>query len=105
MMNIIKKATNNQKAIAVALLVSAAQFAMADGFTDVNQTAITIRNGIYTVVGILATFALLFMGIQGWTGRKDWTDVAMVCFWIVFTAASIAFGAWLWAKGGSLSFG
>ena len=43
MMNIIKKATNNQKAIAVALLVSVAQFAMADGFGDANAAATKFR--------------------------------------------------------------
>lgn len=105
MMNIIKKVTNNQKAIAVSLLVSVAQFAMADGFSEVNSIATTIRTGIYTLVGILCTIALLWQFFQAKSGRKTWTDILETCLYIVGAGAAIAFGTWLFTKGGSMSFG
>ena len=104
MMNIIKKATNNQKAIAVALLVSAAQFAMADGFGDANAAATKFRTGLYAFVGILFSITLLWAFFFFCCGRKSWQDILEECLYIVGAGASIALVAWLFATGGKMSF-
>ena len=104
MMNIIKKATNNQKAIAVALLVSAAQFAMADGFADANAAATKFRTGLYAFVGILFSITLLWAFFQARGGRKSWQDILEECLYIVGAGASLALVGWLFATGGKMSF-
>lgn len=104
MMGIIRKAVNNHKSIAAAVLVSMAQVAMADGFSEVSQTATTIRNGIYTLVGILCSIGLLWQFFLAKSGRKQWVDILDSCLYIVGAGASIAFATWLFTKGGSMTF-
>ena len=105
MYNIKKTGSNTQTVITVALLPMA-QTALADGFSgDVSSMAISVRTAIYTLVGVVATIALIWQAAQGFGGRKTWGDVLETCLWIVFAGAAIAIGTWLFSKGGSMKVG
>lgn len=105
MYNIKKTGSNTQTVITVALLAMA-QTALADGFSgDVSSMAISVRTAIYTLVGVVATIALIWQAAQGFGGRKTWGDVLETCLWIVFAGAAIAIGTWLFSKGGSMKVG
>lgn len=105
MYNIKKTGSNTQTVITVALLAMA-QTALADGFSgDVSSMAISVRTAIYTLVGVVATIALIWQAAQGVGGRKTWGDVLETCLWIVFAGAAIAIGTWLFTKGGSMKVG
>ncbi len=106
----MKISTASQKAslaknvmIATALTV-ASQGAMAAGFDDVSDMATTIRTGIYTFVGIVAGVVVLWQCFEGSQHRKQWGDILITCLWVIGAAASIAFVAYLWTKGGSMTF-
>ena len=55
MMNYIKKAVTNTQTVATVALLAMAQTVLADGFSEVSSMAVTIRTGIYTIVGFVAT--------------------------------------------------
>jgi len=105
MMNYIKKAVTNTQTVATVALLAMAQTVLADGFSEVSSMAVTIRTGIYTIVGIVATLCLLWQMAQGFGGRKTWGDILETCLWIVFAGAAIAVGTWLFTKGGSMKVG
>jgi trbC/VIRB2 family len=91
MMNIIKKAVSNRNVVLVALLAAASQTVLAGGFSSEATTMITnIHTGIYTIVGVVATIALLWQMVQGFSGRKTWGDIFETCLWIVGAGAAIA---------------
>ncbi|WP_254321715.1 hypothetical protein [Neisseria subflava] len=71
-MNYIKKAVTNTQTVATVALLAMAQTVLADGFSEVSSMAVTIRTGIYTIVGIVATLCLLWQMAQGFGGRKTW---------------------------------
>jgi hypothetical protein len=82
-----------------------AQAAMAAGFEAEATSMITnIRNGIYTIVGVIATIALLWQFAQGWMGRKTWGDILETSMWIVGAGAGVALATWLFTNGGKMSF-
>lgn len=77
---------------------------MAAGFEGEVTSMITmVRNGIYAVVGVLATVCLLWQFAQGFMGRKTWGDILESCLWIVGAGAAIVIGTWLFTKGGTMS--
>lgn len=106
MMKIIKQVVPNRNVVLVTLLaVAASHPALAAGFSEEASTMITnIRTGIYTIVGVVATIALLWQMVQGFSGRKTWGDIFETCLWIVGAGAAIALATWLFTKGGSMSF-
>lgn len=105
-MNNIKKAGSNTQTVITVALLAMAQTALADGFSsDVSSMAISVRTAIYTLVGVVATIALIWQAAQGFGGRKTWGDVLETCLWIVFAGAAIAVGTWLFTKGGSMKVG
>ncbi|WP_434776868.1 TrbC/VirB2 family protein [Neisseria sp. Ec49-e6-T10] len=78
---------------------------MAAGFEGEVTSMITmIRNGIYVVVGVVATICLLWQFAQGFMGRKTWGDILETGLWIVGAGAGIVIATWLFAKGGSMTF-
>lgn len=83
-----------------------AQTAMAaGGFAGEAKSMVeSIRDGIYIVVGVIATVALLWQFAQGFMGRKTWGDILETSMWIVGAGAAIVFATWLFTKGGSMSF-
>lgn len=89
--------------LAFSMLI-ASHGAMAAGFDDMTSMATTIRTGIYTFLGVVASIIVLWQCIEGAQHRKQWGDVLVTCLWVVGAAASIAFVAYLWTKGGSMSF-
>lgn len=106
MMNYIKKAGSNTQTVITVALLAMAQTALADGFSgEVSSMAISVRTAIYTLVGVVATIALVWQAAQGFGGRKTWGDVLETCLWIVFAGAAIAVGTWLFTKGGSMKVG
>ncbi|CWN75710.1 TPA: TrbC/VirB2 family protein [Neisseria meningitidis] len=94
------------KVMVMVALGLAAQSAMAaGGFANEAKTMVeNIRDGIYIVVGVLATVALLWQFAQGFMGRKTWGDILEASMWIVGAGAAIVLGTWLFTKGGSMSF-
>ncbi len=94
------------KFAAMVALGLVAQSAMAaGGFANEAKTMVeTIRDGIYIVVGVVATVALLWQFAQGFMGRKTWGDILESSLWIVGSGAAIALATWLFTKGGSMSF-
>lgn len=87
------------------LLAMFAQTAMAAGFEAEATTMITnIRQGIYTIVGVIATIALLWQFAQGWMGRKTWGDILETAMWIVGAGAGVALATWLFTNGGKMTF-
>lgn len=82
------------------------QGASAAGFADDAGNMIkNIRTGIYTVVGIAAGLALLWQFVEGWSGRKSWSDILGTAMWIIGAGAAITLATWLFTKGGSMTFG
>lgn len=93
------------KALVLCSLLGFANVALAAGFvSDASDMVKTFRTGIYAVVGVLAGLALLWQFVQGWGGRKTWTDILETSLWIVGAGAAIAFATWLFTKGGAMSF-
>lgn len=103
MMNYIKKAVTNTQTVATVALLVMTQTVLADGFSEVSSMAVTIRTGIYTIVGVVATICLLWQMAQGFGGRKTWGDILETCLWIVGAGGAIVVATWLFTKGGSLS--
>ncbi len=88
--------------VTLGLLV---QTAAAAGFASEAKSMVeSIRDGIYIVVGIVATVALLWQFAQGFMGRKTWGDVLEIAMWIVGAGAATVLATWLFTKGGSMSF-
>ena len=105
-MDNIKKIVGNTQIVASFALLPMAQVALADGFNgEVSSMAISVRTAIYTLVGVVATIALIWQAAQGFGGRKTWGDVLETCLWIVFAGGAIAIGTWLFTKGGSMKVG
>ena len=103
MMNNIKKIVSNTQTIATFALLTVAQMALADGFSEVSSMATTVRTVIYTIVGVVATICLIWQMAQGFGGRKTWGDILETCLWIVGAGAAIAIATWLFTKGGSVN--
>lgn len=91
-----------------ALLVSLMLFtniANAAGFADTATVALTsIKDGIYTVIGVVAIIALLWQVAQGFMERKTWPEVFTTCAWILAAGAAPALATWLFTTGKSMSF-
>ena len=96
----------NMKQVALAaVLVFGAQAAMAaGGFDQANKIVENIRDGIYTIVGIVCTVLLIWQMVQGASRKKDWMDVLGTCLWILGAGAAIAFGTYLFTEGGKMKF-
>ena len=105
--NVLMRVTQGKVAkitmmIALGLL---AQTAAAAGFAGEAKTMVeSIRDGIYIIVGVVATVALLWQFAQGFMGRKTWGDILETSMWIVGAGAAIVLATWLFTKGGSMSF-
>lgn len=100
-----KQTGQTVKTVAFAIMMLAAAGASAAGFADDGKAMITqIRTGIYAVVGVVAGLCLLWQFVQGWGGRKQWTDILETSLWIVGAGAGIAMATWLFTKGGSMTF-
>ena len=70
-MNYIKKAGSNTQTVITVALLAMAQTALADGFSgEVSSMAISVRTAIYTLVGVVATIALVWQAHKG-SGEKD----------------------------------
>ena len=67
----IQKSSITKNVLFAAAIATASQAAMAAGFEDASTMATTIRNGMYTIIGVLAGLALLWQFVQGWGGRKQ----------------------------------
>lgn len=92
-------------ALMVALGLATQSAMAAGGFANEAKTMVeNIRDGIYIVVGVLATVALLWQFAQGFMGRKTWGDILESSMWIVGAGAAIVLGTWLFTKGGSMRF-
>lgn len=99
-----RKTTLFKNILTAAAMCIASHGAMAAGFDDATSMATTIRTGIYTFLGVVASIIVLWQCIEGAQGRKQWGDILVVCLWVVGAAASIAFVTFLWTRGGSMSF-
>lgn len=83
-MNNIKKAGSNTQTVITVALLAMAQTALADGFSgDVSSMAISVRTAIYTLVGVVATIALVWQAAQGFGeerhGGMFWKPVYGLC--------------------------
>jgi len=100
--NVVRKGVESFLMVGL-LLVS--QMAMAQGFANEASTMIqSIADGIYLVVGILATIGLLWCLFQGFAGRKTWGDVLEMSLWIFAAGAGMTAATWIFSSGGSISF-
>lgn len=89
----------------LVLFASLTQIAMAAGFeAEAKSMMESVRDGIYVVVGVVATICLLWQMAQGFMGRKTWGDILESCLWILGEGGAIALATWIFTKGGSLSF-
>ncbi|MCO6525489.1 TrbC/VirB2 family protein [Snodgrassella sp.] len=77
----------------------------AGGFTEPTAIAIEFRTGLYAFIGVLATATLIWAGFEGAMGNMTWTEILKKCLWIVFGGASVVIAAYLWTKGGKITFG
>lgn len=105
--NTLMRVTQSQAAKIAAMIAFGlfAQTAMAAGFANEAKSMVeNIRDGIYMIVGVVATLCLLWQFAQGFMARKTWSDVWETCGWIVGAGAAIALGTWLFTSGGKMSF-
>ena len=87
------------------VLAFGAQAAMAaGGFSEATGPLEKVRDTIYTIVGIVATIALLWQCALGFMQKKDWPDVLGTCLWIVSAGAGIALATYLFTQGGKMKF-
>lgn len=104
-MTIIKKAVPNRNVVLMAaLLTITSPLAFTAGFEEATQMATDIRSNIYAFIGVIAGIALLWCFFMGWSGRKTWADILDIALWIFGAAAAFSLAAFLWAKGGGVSF-
>lgn len=103
-MKALQKSQTAQWLLAI-FLSSLCPLTMAAGFEgEVTSMVTMVRNGIYAVVGTIATICLLWQFAQGFMGRKTWGDILETCLWIVGAGAAIVIATWLFTKGGTMSF-
>lgn len=84
-----------------------AQCAMAagGGFSAEGVAMATeVRNALYTVIGVIAGLCLLWQFVQGWGGRKTWTDVLETGLWIFCAGGSFAIATWFFTGGAKMVF-
>ena len=87
------------------VLAFGAQAAMAaGGFSEATGPLEKVRDTIYTIVGIVATIALLWQCALGFMQTNDWPDVLGTCLWIVGAGAGIALATYLFTQGGKMKF-
>jgi len=99
---IVSKVT--QASLVIALL-GMAQAAIAQGFAaPIVDRAEEFRDGVFLLVGALASLVVLWQCFQGMTHKKTWPDILETCAWVVGAACSVALVAWLWTMGQSISF-
>ena len=102
-MKVIQKSQITQWLFAI-LLSALCPLTMAAGFVSEGTAMITqVRDGIYAMVGVIATVCLLWQFAQGFMGRKTWGDILEACLWIVGAGGAIVLATWLFTKGGSMS--
>lgn len=100
--NVVRKVAES---LLMVTLLLGSQMAMAQGFAGEAGTMIqSIADGIYVVVGILATIGLLWCLFQGFAGRKTWGDVLEMSLWIFGAGAAMTAATWIFTSGGSISF-
>lgn len=96
--------TSVQQWASFILLACLTQVAMAAGFESEAKTMMeSVRDGIYVVVGVIATICLLWQFAQGFMGRKTWGDILETCLWIMGAGAAIVLATWIFTKGGNMS--
>ena len=79
-----QKIVANPQTIAAVALLTIAQMTLADGFNDVNNIAVKVRQGIYVLVGTICGITMLWFFLQAKSGRKTWGDffrTQFVCGW------------------------
>ncbi|MFD1246049.1 TrbC/VirB2 family protein [Paralysiella testudinis] len=103
-MRTLKNTRDWVQALLLCSLLGFANMALAAGFDEVSDMAKTVRTAVYALVGVVAGLCLLWQFVQGFGGRKTWTDILETSAWIVGAGAAIAFATWLFTKGGSMSF-
>ncbi|PIT60466.1 hypothetical protein [Snodgrassella alvi] len=85
-----------------------AQCAMAAGGLNASQGVSMvndIRTAIYVIVGGIAGLCLLWQFVQGWGGRKTWTDIGETCIWIFCAGGSFVIAGWFFTGGAKLILG
>ncbi|PIT54249.1 hypothetical protein [Snodgrassella communis] len=84
-----------------------AQCAMAAGgmSTQGVSMATEARTAIYAIAGVISGLCLLWQFVQGWGGRKTWTDVMETCLWIFCAGGSFAIAGWFFTGGSKLVLG
>lgn len=93
------------RSLLMCTLVFGAQYAMAAGGFDQGTDILEkIRDTIYTLVGIVATIALLWQFALGFMNKKEWPDVMGTCLWILGAGAAVAFATYLFTSGGKMKF-
>lgn len=93
------------KAVAIASMMGAAQFAMAaGGLSSVESGLKDFFTSFYGICAIVAGFAILFVMVKGFSGHGNWPDLIEKAAWVIGAAASAALVKALWDWGKSVSF-
>lgn len=93
------------KAVALCSMLGAVQLAMAaGGLSSVESGLKEFFTSFYGLCAIIAGFTILFVMIQGFSGRGHWPDLLEKGAWVVGAAASAAIVKALWDWGKSVTF-
>ena len=93
------------KAVALGSMLGVAQFAMAaGGLSGVESGLKEFFTSFYGICAIIAGFTILFVMVQGFSGRGHWPDLIERGAWVIGAAAAGAIVKALWDWGKSVSF-
>lgn len=75
---------------------SATAASTVGGLTTANTTMQTISTAIYTLVGTAAAIILLFVGIQVWLDKKQWSDFFETVAKVAVVGGVPVLAVWAW---------
>lgn len=78
---------------------------ISGGFSSATNIVKDIANGLYAIIGVVATIALVWQFALGFMNKKEWPDVLGTCLWILGAGAGLGFATYIFSQGTSIGSG
>lgn len=99
-MKLLQQKSVRSSGLFVALLVVAGAAVAGGGGMGGLQTATTtatsIRDGLFTFVGVCAAIYLIYLAAMAKADKKTWGDFGMGVVYVAIAGASIVLASWAW---------
>jgi hypothetical protein len=66
------------------------------GLQTATTTATSIRDGLFTFVGVCAAIYLIYLAAMAKADKKTWGDFGMGVVYVAIAGASIVLASWAW---------